>query len=247
MKKKIILFLILVSINLVLAEQKSLSPSGQSNISIAIDSDFPVVEILSPQNTTYNNQIPILVNFTIIELTLDTIWYSLNYIENISILLPFYLNLSEDSYILTIYANDSLNRINFSEVVFTINNTAITCGDSICSSQESCSFCSEDCGACPSSGTGGNGDGGGGTGTIPSPEEIEIPETTVPEAQLTDKSKENQTQEKPKIPKTSEKEIRRINYTFLMVFSILLLLIIISIAIYLKTKRKKKSEAKRKK
>lgn len=129
----------------------TLSPSEQTDVSIAIDGDFPIINIISPQGTTYNGNAPILIDFTVSDLTLDTIWYSLNYKKNYTITQPFSLDLQEGNYVLTIYANDSLNRLSYSEVTFLVDNSISSCGDSICTNQESCSICPADCGSCSQS------------------------------------------------------------------------------------------------
>ncbi|MDO8508712.1 MAG: hypothetical protein Q7S27_03435 [Nanoarchaeota archaeon] len=118
--KKLILLIVLIQI---VSAQQALSPSEKTGIFILVDKDAPQVSITSPQNISYNNKTLLLVNYTIIEHTLDTIWYSLNNDENLSISSPFYLSLPEGLYNLKIYANDSFKRTNFSEINFIINNS----------------------------------------------------------------------------------------------------------------------------
>lgn len=161
----ILLFVLfsLVSTGLVLAGSGSLSPI---DVGVTVqDNGFPRITILTPQNTSYNNATPLLVNYTIIEPTLDSIWYSLNSQPNITITGPFSLSFAEGSYNLKIYANDSINRINSSEVSFFMNaSLAPFCGDTICNfPTEDCSVCPTDCGSCPPSPPGGGGGGGGGS------------------------------------------------------------------------------------
>ena len=153
----IVLFLKFISVS----SSAALSPTDAS---VIIDTKPPVITILNPLNLTYNNATPLLVNYTIFDLTLDSTWYSLNSQPNISITSPFSLSLAEGNYHLVIYANDSANRINFSEVNFNMNASAATfCGDTTCNTGEDCSSCPTDCGVCQPSG--GNGGGGGGSST----------------------------------------------------------------------------------
>lgn len=161
--KKIWLFvLILFSITLV-SSLDALSPSQGTDVDITIDGDFPLITILNPQPTTYSNFTPLLVDFTVDDLTLDKIWYTLdNGTTNITITIPFNLELAEDNYTIIIYANDSFSRTNSSQVNFNINNSIPFCGNSICDGGESCSSCSSDCGTCPAPPSGG---GGGSSGS----------------------------------------------------------------------------------
>jgi len=158
MHKLAFLFALLLLINI--GSSAQLSPSEQSNFRIAVDGDSPIINIISPKNTIYSNQTPLLVNYTIFDITLDSAWYSLNNEKNTSISDLFYLVLQEGNYNLRIYANDSSNRINFSEVSFRINNSIPLCGDAGCNSGEDCIACPADCGSCPSS-VPGAGSGGG--------------------------------------------------------------------------------------
>jgi len=153
------LIVILFSISVV-SGQGFLSPSEGTDVEVTVDGEFPVINILSPKNTTYNNATPLLVNYTVFDLTLDSVWYSLNGGKNLSVSGLFNLELAEGDYVLRIYANDSFNRVNFSEVSFSINNSAAFCGNGVCDAGEDCNSCPEDCGACaqPSS-SGGNGGG----------------------------------------------------------------------------------------
>jgi len=166
------LFFILFFVSVVSA-QEGLSPSGQSDVSVIVDGDTPTVNILSPENITYNNATSILFNFSIFDLTLDSVWYSLNSADNVSYSGEFSLGLPEGDYHLIVYANDSLNKISFSEVHFSINNSVSFCGNGFCGLEETCSSCSIDCGICPpSGGNGGNGGGGGGGGSSRSEDSI---------------------------------------------------------------------------
>lgn len=90
----------------------------------------------------------------------------------------------------------------------TLNLTfPLFCGDNICDTEtESCSICSQDCGACspPPQGDGGNGGGGGGGGAPPQqPEEEEEPEVTEPPGEEPSPPEEPEELEQPP-PETPE-------------------------------------------
>jgi len=166
MKWVIVLFFVLIFVSVVYAESDSLSPFGESDVSIVVDNSAPIVVIFSPKNITYNNATLVFVNYSVVDISLDSVWYSLNEGSNISVSEPFYLNLAEGDYLLRIYANDSLNRVNFSEVSFSVDNSVVFCGNDFCAVEEDCSTCAADCGVCtPPPPPGGDGDGtSGGTG-----------------------------------------------------------------------------------
>lgn len=246
------LFLAILSIALVttIASSANLSPEEQTDVSIPVDNDSPIIEIHSPQNTTYNNFSQILINFTITDLTLNTIWYSLNHEQNITISSPFYLNFSENNYILTLYANDSLNRISSEEVSFLVSNSIIPCGDAICSSQESCSSCQQDCGSCPQppgdGGSSGGGGGGGGAVTQQSSqdEDIEIPEQERNQTPLGgETASEDEAQTNGK--KSSQTPSIFSTTIFIIITLIIISSVIILIIFYKKRKNKKTSKSKK--
>lgn len=234
MNKTIISFIVIFFLQIVSSAQ--LSPSAQSNFRIAVDGDAPIINIISPKNTIYNNQTPLLVNYTVFDPTLDSIWYSLNSQNNISLFSLFYLNLPEGSYNLTIYANDSFNRVNFSEVSFKINNSASFCGDSICSSGEDCNSCSTDCGSCiPTPGAGGGGGGGG----FPKKSNISsINETPEEKPKTTPVQNESEKPAEQNITEITPIKAR-FTYTYLIIILIILLILIILILLYYKHKRLK--------
>ena len=175
MRPVIILLFVLISLNLVSAPE--------SEVDVVIDGDAPSIIILSPGPINYRNNSPILANYNVFDQTHDSTWYWLNNGINASINSSFYLNLAEGNYVLRIYANDSLSRINFSEVSFTVNNSLAGCSDSIYSANENCNSCQQDCGQCSPTQTNGetggtNGGGGGGGGTLDARKDvinIEIP------------------------------------------------------------------------
>jgi len=155
MKKVMILFFIIIFVNFIAADDASLSPSVNSDVSIIVDANAPIINIITPQNASYGNSTPLQINYTIIDVSLDSTWYSLNSQPNITITEPFTLNLAEGEYHLVIYANDSFSRMNFSEVSFYMNaSLGPVCGDSTCDANEDCSSCPGDCGICPYCGDG---------------------------------------------------------------------------------------------
>jgi len=168
--KKLCMLLVLLFIGLASGEltESSLSPVESTDVAVSVDGGAPEVIIHSPLNITYNNATPILVNYTVNDITHDSTWYWVDNGMNISTNESFFLDLAEGEYQLRIYANDSLGRINFSEVFFSVNNSIIFCGNNQCDVSESCSSCEVDCGVCPEpppdddGGGGGNGGGGGG-------------------------------------------------------------------------------------
>ena len=230
MKRLIIIILLIFYLPLAIAQQ-SLSPSENTGIKILVDNSPPIIEIISPKNITYNNATSLLINFTIIEHSLDSIWYSLNNQQNITIFNPFYINLPEGPYTLIIYANDSRNRINSSRVYFSINNSIPSCSDSICSINENCNLCPQDCGICPAAtgNGGGSSGGGGGGGSIPATETTK--ENEEDKASATDNNPSFE--EKTPQEKIKENEQRiKVNYKIILLFIIPLLIIISLIILY---------------
>ena len=162
MRLVILLLFVLISLNLVSAPM-----SGESEVDVIIDGDAPSIIILSPGPINYRNNTPILANYNVFDQTHDSTWYWLNNGINASINSSFYLSLAEGNYVLRIYANDSLSRINFSEVSFTVNNSLPACSDSICSANENCNSCQQDCGQCsPTQTNGETGETNGGGGKL---------------------------------------------------------------------------------
>ena len=54
-------------------------PVGNTDVSVLVDGEYPLVNIINPENKTYNNGSLILVDYFIFESSLDSVWYSLNY------------------------------------------------------------------------------------------------------------------------------------------------------------------------
>ena len=77
-----------------------------------------------------------------------------------------YSNLtSENSYVFSVYANDSYGNKNYTTSiafsVLVVSNPA--CPDDVCNGVETCSTCAADCGVCGGTSGGGSGSGNGGT------------------------------------------------------------------------------------
>jgi hypothetical protein len=164
MRKVLMVLFAFMFVSLVSAN--GLSPSENTDVIVTVDGEAPLIIIYEPQNITYNNATPILVNYTIIEQSLDSAWYWLNNSNNITINGSFFLEIPEGNYQLRIYANDTLGRVNFTDVNFTVDNSILACGDLICTlGLEDCSSCFVDCGVCPAppsqEETLGGGSGGG--------------------------------------------------------------------------------------
>ena len=237
MKKYNIIFLISFFLYIATASQ-SFSPEERGNVLVIVDGDPPVINIISPLNTTYNNATPLLVNYTISDQSLDSIWYSINNQQNITISSPFYLDLAEGNYIIRIYANDSFNRINFSEVYFSINNSIVFCGNNISNAGESCTNCQIDCGVCPPSTPPGS--SGGETIEIKEPAKNETPPT---QEDILNKTKPNKTAPEQE---TAQEDIKRPINLYIIFIPALILIIIIITTIILLIIYEKEKEARRK-
>jgi len=252
MKKIILLLSIIFLIQFINAQ---LSPFEDTNIRVAIDGEAPIVIITSPKNISYNNETPLLVNYTIIENTLNTIWYSLNNQKNITINSFFFLSLPQGTYLLTIYANDSLKRINSSSITFKINNSVFLCSNNICDANELCSTCPQDCDSCPlpsSSSSSSSGSGGGSGGGIPLPSKKQPTEENNNQNAFYEQPKKNQTEILSEIDlnKTIKKPIdERINLRMIIwpIIVLIILLFLIIIIVILKQHKKDKQKTALKK
>jgi major intracellular serine protease len=90
----------------------------------AIDDEEPLVSLNSPLDTTYNYNVSILLNYSVDDIFLDSVFYSLDNNTNISLNSSVYFNVSSDGlHNLTIYANDTGGRLNSSIVYFTVNTS----------------------------------------------------------------------------------------------------------------------------
>ena len=108
-----------------LAEDKAGNKdTNNTNYTITIDTKYPQLTIILPENKSYNTT-TIDFNYTLIETNNDTCWYNLNDGSNIT--LPncdnTTLSLTEGSYKLTLYANDTVGQTNNTIQYFTIDTT----------------------------------------------------------------------------------------------------------------------------
>src|SRR3989344_540931 len=93
-----------------------------ATLAISVDAGPPAIFISSPINKTYNYNNTLELNFTVIDDNLDKIYYNIDNGQNTTITgnTTFSVNLSS-SHTLTLYANDTLGRLNSSSVTFSIN------------------------------------------------------------------------------------------------------------------------------
>ena len=87
---------------------------------ITIDNTKPIVEIISPENKSYDTS-SITLSYYANDTYLDKVFYSLNDGTNITITGPTTLILDNGNYKLTLYARDKAGNENSSVVYFTIN------------------------------------------------------------------------------------------------------------------------------
>jgi len=101
-----------------------------SNVSIdyTVINSAPVLNILSPQNVTYNFRKNLSLNYSVSdsENNVDSCWYNLNYGNNITLsnCLNTTLNFSSNgSFIINVYSNDTQGEVSSSLVSFFLLNT----------------------------------------------------------------------------------------------------------------------------
>ncbi|MBU0586050.1 hypothetical protein KJ780_00910, partial [Candidatus Micrarchaeota archaeon] len=128
---------------LVVYANDSAGNMNSSVVSFTIDSEPPIISIISPENTIYH-QAEISINYTASDYNLDSCWYVFDYNESIS--LPNCDNITlavpQGNHTLTLYANDSLGNTASSSVEFEMGSY---CGDGTCDPGESYSSCPSDC------------------------------------------------------------------------------------------------------
>jgi hypothetical protein len=243
MKTITYILLFLITLSMVSASEHKLSPSEGTDVSVTVDNDFPSVIIVSPINANYNSANPLLINFTIIDNSPESSWYSLNGQPNITMSSPFFLNLAEGSYNIIIYAEDTLNRINYTQISFTLDNSLSFCNNLLCDISETCSTCPTDCGPCQNTQSNDGGGSGGGTiSTENSNKQIEENSSNI---------KENLSEEsKPENKIISDKETNPTNrssfqlltpyVTSITIIIIIVLIIFLTIKFISAKKRRKK-------
>ncbi len=230
MKKRVIIFVavIIIAITSILFINKSFIKDSQDylkgiletakpqNISIFMLPAIPILTIISPENTTYSTS-TIFLNYSVRN-EVESVWYNLDSLENITITSPLYFSAAEGSHILYLYANNSQGT-SFKSVIFSIEIET------------------------PPSGGSNGGGGGGGAGEVePIKENITIPEEVSPN--LTDQEIPENITQKPEEKPTSTREI---TIKFLISLLLLVLLIILVIILIIITKRRLKKEKQKKK
>ena len=87
---------------------------------ITIDNTKPTINLISPQNTTYETT-TIYLNYSVVDANLNRVWYSLDGGANTTITTNKTLLLEEGNHNLTIYADDKAGNENSVIVYFTIS------------------------------------------------------------------------------------------------------------------------------
>ena len=99
---------------------------NSSSVTFFIDSINPSINIVYPENTTYNHNVTSL-NYTVSDTNLQACWYSLNNQTNITITCGQNITgilSDEGSNTWRVYANDSAGNINSSSLTFIVDTTA---------------------------------------------------------------------------------------------------------------------------
>jgi len=96
-----------------------------TNVSLVMDNNPPTINLDSPENMTYV-VLNTTINYSVYdELTgVDTIWYSLDGGQNITLTQNITINFSDyNAHVFVIYANDSLGNIGFTRIDFFVNSS----------------------------------------------------------------------------------------------------------------------------
>jgi len=88
---------------------------------LRLDNFVPELNIARPENKTYNTN-NISLNFSSIDVNLNSTWYNINNGVNITLNKNTTLNLSDGSYVINLYANDTNGNLNTTNVSFFINS-----------------------------------------------------------------------------------------------------------------------------
>ncbi len=91
---------------------------------LEIDSIAPQVEIINPINNT-NYDTLILLNISATDDNLDSVWYNLNDGENITYTEPINITGLQGINYLNVYANDTLNNINSSSIIYYLEKLGV--------------------------------------------------------------------------------------------------------------------------
>ena len=113
--------------NVTIWTNDSANNQNSSTISFNIDSNTPLISITTPNNNTFSSNANLNINYTITESNIDTCWYS-NDSMSINTTLASCANIttvtwSDGQHNVTIWVNDSSNRINQTSVTFSIDTT----------------------------------------------------------------------------------------------------------------------------
>ncbi|MBI5061274.1 MAG: hypothetical protein HZB67_03090 [Candidatus Aenigmarchaeota archaeon] len=112
----------------------------------------PSIALTSPTNTTYTATVPLTIT---VSANRSTCRYELDSINTTIPCSSQVLSIADGWHQLVAWMNDTSGGWHASQrVFFTVNTTTAFCGDHSCGGGESCSSCSQDCGACPSCGDG---------------------------------------------------------------------------------------------
>ncbi len=90
------------------------------------DSISPLLIIFQPENITYLERVNLSINYTAIDLFLDTVWYNLNGQENITLSGNSSVKPEGGFYKLNLYANDTAGNQNSTSVSFGIDIPKVT-------------------------------------------------------------------------------------------------------------------------
>jgi len=103
----------------------SLNETNSANVSFIVDTIAPAINIISPQNITYNTT-NISLNYTITDLNLDKVWYSYNGTIIIISGNTTFTALNNQQSTLTLYANDTAGNTNSTNITFTVDTLGPT-------------------------------------------------------------------------------------------------------------------------
>lgn len=106
---------------LVVANGLSLSRINVYYALINLDNEAPKVNISKPENKTYTNNLNLNLNYIVSDVNLASVWYNLDKGVNTSLLGNTTFNTNPGSHTLYLYANDSNNKVNSSNVTFFID------------------------------------------------------------------------------------------------------------------------------
>ena len=99
---------------------------NQTNVTFLVDTIFPTISIVSPQNTSYNNRTQ-LVNISVNDTNLDSVWF-FNGTDNETYFNPVMRTFAEGINTLYAYVNDSAGNFNSTAIVFTTDTIAPSIG-----------------------------------------------------------------------------------------------------------------------